>query len=206
MAGLAVLAILATSARTRETLPAPELVPFNGKWHTDTYRLHGRTDKVRFTGMVHIFRNSQFIDSVTTAADTAFTVTVPLLAGENLLTAVLIDSGMVSPPSNTVTVKFDTGAGFYIPVPMTPGTSFDLNAVNMATGADVRLFDVGGEQVMHFESNDQRAYYTFLWDGFNQSGERVHRGPLVAVGTIDYPDGTHQVIRKVFLFNPEGSP
>jgi hypothetical protein len=34
----------------------------------------------------------------------------------------------------------------------------------------------------------------------------VRRGPLVAVAAIDYPDGTHEIVRQVFLFDPKGSP
>jgi len=28
----------------------------------------------------------------------------------------------------------------------------------------------------------------------------------VAVAAIDYPDGTHEIVRQVFLFDPKGTP
>ena len=201
------LVVATAPARAQVTLPAPELEPFNGKWHTDTYKLRGEVDTTHFGGFVRILRNGIVVDSVTTTIDSTFTVKVDLSPGDNFFTAVLRDSGfVVSPPSNRVSVYFDTGAGLYLPIPFAPGASFDLNAVNMATRADLRLFDVAGGQVIHFESSQSQTFYSFLWNGLNQSGERVRRGPLVAVATIDYPDGSHQIIRRVFLFNPEASP
>jgi hypothetical protein len=89
---------------------------------------------------------------------------------------------------------------------MTPGRSFDLNAVNTAIRAGIRVFDMAGEMVVTFESNDALTFYSFPWDGLNASGERVRRGPLIAVGTIDYPDGQHEVIRRAFIYDPETSP
>jgi hypothetical protein len=202
-----VAALLLASPAGAQTLPAPVLDAFNGKWHSDSYLLRGEVDTTRFLSFVRILRNGTVVDSVTTTIDSLFTVRVDLEPGENNFTAILRDSSFVeSPPSNTVTVFFDTSAGFFVPVPFAPGASFDLNTVNEAINADVRIFDVGGDLVVHFESREAGTFYSFPWDGLNGSGERVHRGPLVAVGTIDYADGSHQVVRRVFLFDPEASP
>jgi hypothetical protein len=175
------------------------LEPFAGKWHSDSFLLEGEVDTTRFLSWVHIFRDGALVDSVTTTLDSLFTVRVSLEPGENSFSAVLFDSARVqSPPSNTVTIFFDTSAGFFVPVPFGPGATFDLNAVSDALGADVRVFDVAGDFVVRFESREAQTFYA--------SGERVHRGPLVAVGTIDYPDGSHKVVRRVFLYDPEAPP
>jgi hypothetical protein len=185
----------------------PTLEPFEGKWHTDTYALAGSIDSLSFGGWVRVLRNGSVVDSVTATLSTTFSFQVGLLPGLNQFTAVLVDSALVtSPPSNTVYVTFDTKAGFFYPIPFTPGGSFDLNAVRTASGANVRIFDMEGNLVVRFESDDARTFYSFPWDGNNGTGHGVRRGPLVAVATIDYPDGAHEVIRQVFLFHPEGSP
>lgn len=190
-----------------QSLPAPVLDAFDGRWHTDTYTLRGEVDRARFLSRVRVLRNDVVVDSVFTSLDSLFTVQVALEPGVNQFTAILVDSSLaVSPPSNTVTVRFDTGAGFFIKIPMVPGSSFDLNAVGEANRAEVRVFDMTGDLVVQFESADPRTFYSFLWDGRNGSGERVRRGPLIAVGILDYPDGTHDVVRRAFLFDPEGSP
>jgi hypothetical protein len=36
----------------------------------------------------------------------------------------------------------------------------------------------------------------------NGSGVEVKKGPLVGVAAIDYADGSHDVFRDVFLYDP----
>ncbi len=188
-------------------LAPPVLEPFDGKWHTDSFLVSGRVDSVRALSRVHIRRNGVVVDSASTSIKRTFTVRVPLVRGENQITAVLIDSTLeTSPPSNAITVRFDDSAGLFIAVPMAPGAAFDLNAVNEARGAALRVFDMTGDLVVQFASTETKVLYSFPWDGLNASREAVRRGPLVAVGTIDYPDGTHKVIRRAFLFDPGASP
>jgi hypothetical protein len=206
--GLAASFVPSFSARRASAaLAPPVLEPFDGKWHTDTFLVAGEVDSVRLDSWVRILRDGVVVDSVTTSVDRTFSVPVGLVPGVNRFTAVLRNTNFeVSPPSNTVTVTFDTGAGLFIPVPFAPGASFDLNTARDASQAELRVFDVTGDFVVGFESREPRMFYSFAWDGLNASGERVRRGPLIAVGVIHYPDGTSEVIRRAFLFDPEGSP
>jgi flagellar hook assembly protein FlgD len=127
--------------------------------------------------------------------------------GDNSFRAAqVLDSTSVSPKSNTVIVHFDTAAGFFMPVPMVPGASFDLNTVDAAAKVELRIFDTVGDLVIRFQNREPRTTYSFVWDGKNGSGQSVRRGPLVAVAAVDYPDGTHEIVRQVFLFDPKGSP
>jgi len=186
---------------------APVLESFDGKSHADSYILKGEIDSVRVASWVRIVRDGVQIDSVSGASSTAFSIRVPLHAGVNNFQAVLRDSSFnVSALSNRVTVNFDDDAGLFIPVPMIPGRSLDLNAVDTAVKAELRIFDVTGDLVVRFESHEQRTFYSFVWDGMNASDQPVQRGPLVAVGVLSYPDGTHNVVRRAFLFDPAGAP
>jgi hypothetical protein len=155
---------------------------------------------------VRILRDGVVVDSTSAATSKSFSVRVTLHLGDNRLTAVLRDSSFnMSPPSNGVSVHFDDRSGLFVPVPFVPGASFDLNPATMAMKAELRVFDTQGALVIGFESREPRTSYSFLWDGKNGSFQNVLRGPLVAVATIEYPDGTHDVIRQVFLFDPEGA-
>jgi hypothetical protein len=207
--GVVTASLFALSARPApaQTLPAPVLEPFDGRWHAPTFTLRGEVDHARFLSRVRVLRNDAVVDSVFTSLDSLFTVQVALEPGLNEFTAILVDSSLAtSPPSNRVIVRFDTSAGFFIKIPMAPGSSFDLNAVGQASRAEVRIFDMAGDIVVEFESAQPLTFYSFIWNGRNGSGERVRRGPLIAVGILDYPDGTHDVVKRAFLFDPEGSP
>jgi hypothetical protein len=187
-------------------LPAPVLTSPGGKSHTDSYVVAGSVDTLIAGSWVRILRNGTVIDSVSAATNKQFSKRVPLLVGDNSLRAVLANGTSVSVGSNIVTVHFVTQAGFFMPVPMVPGASFDINPVETAAKVELRLFDTGGDLVKKFESRDARNFYSFPWDGKNNSYLAVKRGPLVAVVVIDYPDGTHDVIRHALLFDPQGSP
>lgn len=194
--------------RIDRTAPsAPRLAAFDGTTHTSTYPLSGTVAVAEIGSWVHIFRNGTPVDSVSTALTKSFTVRVPLLTGRNDLVAVLRDASRnASGPSNTVVVRFEAQGGLFLPVPFVPGAAFQVNAVRTAAGATLRIFDVTGDLVVKFENRDARQFYSFPWNGVNGSGVAVQRGPLVAVGAIDYDDGTHDVVRRVFLFDPEGNP
>lgn len=206
MAALAAPSVARLGARALP-LAAPALKPFDGKAHTDSYLLKGEIDSVRTGSWVRVYRNGAVLDSISAAVDTLFSLRVPLVVGDNSFIAVLRDKKFnESPQSNRVSVVFDTHSGMYVPVPMVPGRSFDINPVEPAVKVELRIFDTTGDLVVKFESREPRTFYSFPWDGKNGSYQGVRRGPLVAVGAIDYPDGTHDVIRQVFLFDPEGSP
>ncbi len=208
---LGVLAILSLGLATASgagaiPLPAPVLTSPGGKVHADSYLLKGSVDSLRVGSTVRIFRNGAVIDSVALTTSKGFSKRVPLLVGDNSFRAALAVDTSTSPKSNTVTVHFETAAGFFMPVPMVPGASFDINTVDPAAKVELRIFDTAGDLVIRFQSREPDTFYSFLWDGENGSEQSVRRGPLVAVAAIDYPDGTHEIIRQVFLFDPKGSP
>lgn len=184
---------------------APSLDAFlGGTWTTTLYPLTGEAnDGGDNASFVRVYRNGALVDSVSTFLSDDFEVDVPLVPGRNDLVAVLRDGASnASPPSNTVTVDFDTGAGFFAPAPFGPGDTFDVNANGTASGCTLRLFDMTGGLVVVLEDDDARQFYSFAWNGLNGSGVDVKKGPLVAVAAIDYADGTHDVFRDVFLYDP----
>lgn len=203
------LGLTASSRAVAIPLPVPVLLSAGGKSHSASYMLEGQVDTLLVGSSVHIFRNGAVIDSVQitpTTTSKAFSKRVPLLVGDNSFRAAQAFGTSTSGKSNTVTVHFDTAAGFFMPVPMVPGASFDINTVDAAAKVALRIFDTAGDLVIRFESREPRTTYSFVWDGKNGSEQSVHRGPLVAVAAIDYPDGTHEIIRQVFLFDPRGAP
>jgi hypothetical protein len=186
---------------------APTLDPFlgaGGTWNTNIYPLTGAAiDGGDASAYVRIYQNGSLIDSVSTFLSDDFEIDVALLPGRNNLVAVLRDGALnASPPSNTVTVDFETGAGFFAPAPFGPGDAFDVNANGTASRCTLRLFDLTGDLVVVLEDDDAQQYYSFAWNGVNGSGVDVKKGPLVAVAAIDYADGSHDVFREIFLYDP----
>jgi hypothetical protein len=205
--GLAASGVSWPRASRAQALAAPHLEPFEGKSHSDYYLVKGEVDAILADGWVRIYRNGTAVDSVSVATSTQFSRRVPLLQGDNVIVAVLRDNKFnESPTSNRVFVTFDPRSGLYVPVPMTPGATFSLNASEPAIKAELRIFDTGGDLVVRFESHESRTIYSFPWDGKNGSHQNVRRGPLVAVGTIDYPDGTRDVLRQVFVYDTQAAP
>jgi hypothetical protein len=187
--------------------PAPTLDPFlglNGKWNTNVYPLSGvAQDGGDIGAFVRVYQNGVLIDSVSTFASDNFEVDVPLVAGRNDLFAVLRDGAFnASPPSATLSFDFETGAGFFAPAPFGPGDLFDVNANGTASACTLRLFDLTGDLVVVLEDEHAKQYYSFGWNGLNGSGVEVKKGPLVAVAAVDYADGSHDVFREIFLYDP----
>ncbi len=186
--------------------PAPVLDPVGGgSWKTSRYPLSGHADDGGdAAAFVRVYRNGALVDSVSTFLSDDFEVDVPLVPGRNDLVAVLRDAAFnTSPSSNTVTVTFDTGAGFFAPAPFGAGDAFDINANGTASRCTLRLFDLTGDLVVILEDDTAQQYYSFAWDGLNGSGKNVKKGPLVAVASLEYPDGAHDVFREVFLYDPD---
>ncbi len=182
---------------------APVLDSFDGAWRTVIFPLSGTADNGGdAASVVRILRNGTQVDSVATVLSKRFTVNVPLVVGRNDLVAVQRDgAGNLGAPSNRVTVTFKSSAGLFFPVPFAPGGRFNVNADRVAASVTLRVFDVAGDLVTFFDDETARQHYVFAWDGRNSSGVNVRRGPLVAVASIDYGDGTRDVFREVFLFD-----
>lgn len=186
------------------TVPAaPVLDAAGGTWHTDRFPLSGEAENGGdIASVVRVLRNGAQIDSISIATEERFTVSVPLIVGRNEMVAYQRDgAGNVSAASNAVVVIFKSSGGVFVPVPFVPGGTFQINADRIARAATLRVFDVTGDMVTQFEDGTARQYYTFSWNGRNSSDRPVRRGPLVAVATIEYDDGTRDVLREVFLFD-----
>ncbi len=188
--------------------PAPILAPFSGngaQWNTPTYPLRGSVnDGGDLRAFVRIYRDGALVDSVTTALDDEFTVSVALGPGRNEFFAVLRDGAMnASAPSNTVTVPFDNGAGLFAPAPFGPGDAFAINASQVASRCTLRIFDMLGALVIELADDRALQFYSLAWDGLNGSHVDVRKGPLVAVAAIQYGDGSRDILREVFLYDPD---
>jgi flagellar hook assembly protein FlgD len=180
---------------------APSLEPFNGIWRSPTFRLRGS-----WTGspaVVRLYRNGSQFDSLLTIIDDKIDQTVFLDPGLNVFVATVVDEAKnESAPSNEVRITFNESTGLYIPVPFHPNDVFQLNLSSEANQVTLRLYDLSGDLVVVLEQTMPGKNFTFAWDGKNGDGEDVKKGPLVSVAEIFYADGTKEVIREIFLFEP----
>jgi hypothetical protein len=67
----------------------------------------------------------------------------------------------------------------------------------------VRVYDFSGGLVVTLQQDSPGRNAALTWDGRNGSGEEVKRGPLVANAEVRYEDGETEVLREVFLFDPD---
>ncbi len=184
--------------------PPPTLDPAPSTWNTSRYPLSGHASDGGDNGsFVRVYRNGALVDSVSTVIADDFALDLELLPGRNEIYATLRDGAMnVSPRSNTLTINFDTGAGLFTRAPFRPGDAFDVNATRTASRCTLRVFDMTGQIVKILEDNSARQYYAFPWDGVNGSGIDVKKGPLIAVAAVEYGDGSRDIFREVFLYDP----
>lgn len=153
--------------------------------------------------VLRIYRNGALADSVYPNIEGQWPHLFSLDQGPNEIYATLVDgAGNASAPSNTINVEFDPSAGLYIPQPFRPGDSFQFNASDAGFGVTLRLYDMGGHLVRVFTERWTGEFVSFSWDGLNGGGEEVHKGPLVAVAYIDASEGSGEVLREIFLFEP----
>jgi flagellar hook assembly protein FlgD len=187
---------------------APQLDPFDGVWRTKEFRVTGTYPSGGGSAArVRIYRNATLVDTVLTVGITSIDRVIELVPGTNVITATFVDGALnQSPPSNALNVEFDDGSGLYVSAPMRPGDYFDLNLSETAAQAEIRIYDLTGDLVVVLEDSSNRQYYSLYWDGRNGSGDRVKRGPLVAVATAVRYDGSKDTFREIFLFDPEAQP
>ena len=185
--------------------PAPVLDPAPSTWNTTTYRLTGTASPGGdIASFVRVYQNGALTDSVPTLQSDEFAIEIDLVPGRNEIYAVLRDGAMnVSPRSNTLVINFDTGSGLFARAPFRPGDSFDVNTSRTASRCTLRLFDMTGQIVKILEDNSATRHYSIPWNGVNGSGVDVRKGPLIAVASIDYSDGTRDIFREVFLYDPD---
>jgi len=186
---------------------APVLDPFVGVWHTDTFRVSGTFQKESdVLARIRITRNGAAVDSIFTLPigdPFAFERVIGLVPGRNAIAALYVDgAGNVSAPSNTVEVTFDLAVGLFIAAPFTPGDDFQVTLAKAAHSLALRVYDMTGDLVVALSDEGGGTTYSIPWDGHNGNGDRVDRGPLVAVAEVSFSDGDRSIYRELFLFDP----
>ncbi len=181
----------------------PRLDPFDGTWRNSVFPLN--VSWARSPAAVKIFRNDAQIDSVFVVSNTTLEKDVPLVDGQNVFYVIVRDlAGNNSDPSNTIRVIYDTESGMFIPAPFHPGDQFNVNLSSEATEVILRLYDMSGDMVVSKTLSNLGRNYAFIWDGLNGTGNLTKKGPLVAVAEIHYSEGRTDVLREIFLFDPDG--
>ena len=182
---------------------APTLLPFSGVAYSPSavLRVDTLANDVEF---IRIFRGGVKVDSTMTLINKAPQRRVTLLPGRNLFTATALDgAGNESPLSNAVEVTFDDRAGLLLPVPFGPGDQFAVNLSRPASRVVLRVYDLSGGLVVTLQQDAPGLNAALTWDGRNGGGEEVRKGPLVANAEVRYDDGETEVLREVFLFDPD---
>jgi hypothetical protein len=181
---------------------APSLEPFDGVWYAESFTVRGEVPPdAEVDGRVRILRNAVQVDSVFTALDQTFARPIPLDPGENLIYAIYLDGAdNASPPSNTIRVLLDDASGLYMPVPFRRNDQFVVNTSQAARRVEVSVYDLTGDLVVVLESQREGENFELPWNGLNRSGASVKKGPLVAVATVTFADGSRTRYREIFLF------
>jgi flagellar hook assembly protein FlgD len=128
---------------------------------------------------------------------------ITLVPGQNEIYAIAVDgAGNASTESNHITVELDASPGLRIPQPFVADDVFLINLGQPASSVTIRIYDMGGKLVQILRNGSSGSNISVPWDGKNGDGEIVKKGPLVAVGQIDYQSGGSEVFREIFLFEP----
>jgi hypothetical protein len=182
--------------------PAPVLEAPPAVSHAPQILLDG-TIGGTLADVLRIYRNGALADSVFPNIEGQWPHLVSLDRGPNQIYAMLVDgAGNASPPSNTVAVEFDPASGLYIPQPFRPGDSFQFNVSDAGFGVTLRVYDMAGHLVRAFTEPFSSEFVSFQWDGLNGDGEKVHKGPLVAVAVVEGSEGSSETLREIFLYEP----
>jgi hypothetical protein len=182
--------------------PAPVLAPLPAVTRAPSVLLDGSVGGD--TGdVMRIYRNDALADTILPNVAGRWPHRLDVEPGLNRIWAIMADdAGNVSPPSNTVETTFDPSSGFYIPQPVRTGDAFQVNLAGDARRVTVRIFDLAGHVVRVLEQTPASDFVSISWNGANGDGERVKKGPLVSVATIEYTSGESEMRREVFLFEP----
>lgn len=119
-----------------------------------------------------------------------FAVTMPLLAGDNVIRAVAEDdAGNVSAFSNAVTVRYEPANEVVWPEALRGPDAFRVYTASPALRATVDIYTVAGELVATLVENGPSQAFVLDWDLTNDDGEEVRNGPYLAVVTVTRESG-----------------
>ncbi len=182
----------------------PVLDPFVGAWHGPTYNLTGTfPDELDPLARVRVYRNNVVVDSVFTLRVERLAVDVPLVRGDNRLTATFVDGAdNESAKSNVVVVTYDDASGLFLPAPFHPDDAFNVNLIGLAESIELYVYDLTGDLVVTLADLSDTQTYVLRWDGRNGNGDTVKKGPLVAVVRVLLAGGRWETFREAFLFDP----
>lgn len=140
-----------------------------------------------------------FADTVTyEPSGTTFAVIVPLLEGDNVISATAEDdAGNVSGLSNTVTVRYEPGNEVVWPEALRGPDAFRVYTASPALRTTVDIYTVAGELVATLVENGPSQAFILDWDLTNDDGEDVRNGPYLAVITVTHENRTR--VYKAFV-------
>jgi hypothetical protein len=181
---------------------APVLEELPATTHAPEVLLRG-TAEGDFTDVMRIYRNDVLADTLQPKLTGEWPHLVALEPGLNRIHAVMADeAGNTSAPSNTVEITFDAASGLYIPQPFHAGDAFQVNAAKPARSVTLRVYDMSAHVVCVLLGRFSGDFVSITWDGLNGGGEKVKKGPLVAVARVQYEGGDEESLRGIFLFEP----
>lgn len=148
---------------------------------------------------VVIRRATTVLDTAEVAADARFTASVPLVPGENALTAEAYDhAGNKSSPLNFSIFRVSE-AFVTLPARYEPSTPIRVAPARRADRLRLELWTLSGNLVRVIEDSRPADLFDLNWDGRNGQGTRVNSGPLLALIRIDYPDGGSETLKQAFI-------
>ncbi|MBM3316270.1 MAG: hypothetical protein FJY75_00315 [Candidatus Eisenbacteria bacterium] len=146
-------------------------------------------------------------DSLTTIedplleADGAFSVSLPLLAGENRITLYGADPvGNRSAPTPTYRLQRIVGARrVTVPKPFHAGDAFSVESAAGLSAAELELYNLEGDLIRRWAfDGGPRLFFSAPWDGRNGRGEPVRQGAyLLRIETRDAAGRGDREVRAV---------
>ncbi|HEX7877800.1 MAG TPA: hypothetical protein VF720_00220 [Candidatus Eisenbacteria bacterium] len=198
-------AALVTIALDTEAPPLPVFDAVPTGVREPAYTLRGTANgSVR----VLVLQNEALVDTFQVNPDGRFEVPVTLVPGNNRFTAEGLDTaGNKTVRSVPVQIVYVTGGYVTIPLPFRPGNTFQVGASQPASGVRIELWTLGGDLARVLTNESPAEVYNISWDGRDEAGERLNSGPLIAIITTDFTDGSSATEKRAMvLASGAGTP
>lgn len=152
---------------------------------------------------VDIRRNLSTVSTVPVAENGRFETTISLVLGTNSLVAVGRDNaGNQSEASSAISVTYLTSTYVDIPAPFRPGGTIQVGTDRTADRLRIELWTLGGDLARILTDETNQDVYSIKWDGTDGSGNRLNSGPLIALITVEYLDGTSHAEKLAMILAP----